>query len=246
MEFRDGKKKSSAGTAGLVATLLAVVWSASCGTTSKGLDGAGGSDAGDDGTTGSCIGFGACTSGGDDGGFGSSGGFASSDSGAVTVAPIDASVTDNHCPGPLSASQQSALAGASSNSATLAWLYPYDATVFPGGLASPILQWSQSGTPDGVYLHLRSKKYDFKGCYAGSSPPELKVDETEWATAYAQSGGGPSDPLTVELSTIRAARSAARSRRAGRSPRAISRASSTTTPTVRSSFRGRWERTARS
>jgi hypothetical protein len=74
--------------------------------------------------------------------------------------------------------------------------------VFPGGLASPILQWSQSGTPDGVYLHLHSKKYDFKGCYAGSSPPELKVDETEWATAYAQSGGGPSDPLSVELSTV--------------------------------------------
>ena len=55
--------------------------------------------------------------------------------------------------------------------------------------------------PSGVYLHLHSKKYDFKGCYAGSAPPQLKVDETEWATAYAQSGGA-SDPLTVELSTM--------------------------------------------
>jgi WD40-like Beta Propeller Repeat len=198
MNFKiDGRGSMSTGL--LVAALLATAVSASCGTTNKSLDNGGGLDAGgDDGTTGNCSGF-ACANGGDDGSFGSSSGGGSD--GAVMVAPIDASVSDNACPGPLSASQQKALAAATANSAMLTWLYPYDATVFPGGLASPILQWSQSGTPSGVYLHLHSKKYDFTGCYAGSNPPQLKIPETEWATAYAQSAGA-GDPLTVELSTI--------------------------------------------
>ena len=94
------------------------------------------------------------------------------------------------------------LQSASANSASLKWLYPYDATIFPGGLASPVLQWSQTGTPDGVYLHhALADLYDYKGCFKGSNPPQLKIPEIEWATAYAQSHG-KADPLTVELRTI--------------------------------------------
>ena len=66
---------------------------------------------------------------------------------------------------------------------------------------SPVLQWSQTGTPDGVYLHLHSQKYDYTGCFKGSNPPQLQIPEVEWATAFAQSGG-KSDPLSVQLSTI--------------------------------------------
>ncbi len=117
------------------------------------------------------------------------------------VAPQNTLVKDTSCPGSLSSANVTSLQGASSNSASLKWLYPYDATIFPGGLASPILQWSQTGTPDGVYVHMHSNKYDYTGCFQGSSPPQLKIPEIEWATAYAQSAG-KGDPLTVELSTI--------------------------------------------
>ena len=82
------------------------------------------------------------------------------------------------------------------------WLYPYDGTVFPGGIGAPVLQWSQGATADGVYVHLLSQKYEFTGCYKGSSPPELPIPEKEWATAFAQSGG-KGDPLAVEITTIK-------------------------------------------
>jgi WD40-like Beta Propeller Repeat len=200
--FRE-KRVHFVANAGLVAMVVAVVWCASCG--SKG--GGGIADNGDDGTGpggskeggAACMTFGCATSSnGDDGGFTSGPG---ADGGAITVQPKNGDVTDTSCPGSLSTANVSALKLANANSASLKWLYPYDQTVFPGGLLSPVLQWSQTGTPDGVYLHLHSQKYDYTGCFKGSNPPQLQIPEVEWATAFAQSGG-KSDPLSVQLSTI--------------------------------------------
>jgi hypothetical protein len=185
-------------------TLVTVVWSASCGGQKGGgsLNNNGGGD--DGGSSGNCQGFscsGSGSSSGDLGSQGDDGGFASSDSGVPVVMSQNGPVNDSACPGPLTAANVTALKSATANSAGMKWLYPYDGTIFPGGLASPVLQWSQSGTPDGVYLHLHSAKYDFVGCFKGSSTLQLKIDEKEWATAYAQSGGA-SDPLTAQFATI--------------------------------------------
>jgi hypothetical protein len=204
MRLFQGIRFGSVASACLVLTLIAAIC-ASCGSKgggalSPGSSSGGGnaSDGGDDATIAQC--FGNCN-----GNSGSSGGGAfapgqGADGGAL-FNPVDADVMTNDCPGPLTAAQSSALQSASSNSATLKWLYPYDKTVFPGGIAGPILQWSQTGTPDGVYLHLHSNKFDFKGCYQGTNPPNLAIDDLTWAQAEAQSGG-KSDPLTVELSTV--------------------------------------------
>ena len=81
------------------------------------------------------------------------------------------------------------------------WLYPYDQTVFPAGILAPTLQWGQSTTPDGVYLHLRSSAFDYRGCFAGANPPQLAVPQQAYDTAFVQSGG-VNDPLTVEVTTI--------------------------------------------
>ncbi len=203
MRFFQSQKKHAAVSAGFIVTLVAVVWCASCGSKSSGFTGddgtgPGGSSGGDGGDM--CFNCNASSGGGagTSSGFGSSGG---GDSGLPTVMGMNGPVSQNSCPGSLSAANVTALKGAKSNSASLKWLYPYDATIFPGGLQPPVLQWSQSGTPDGVYLHLHSQKYDFTGCFKGSNPPQLQIPVLAWATAFAQSGGKP-DPLTVELSTI--------------------------------------------
>jgi len=57
-------------------------------------------------------------------------------------------------------------------------LYPYDQTVFPGGIPAPVLQWSQTGTPDGVYAHFSSQLFDYKICFAGSSPTNFTMAST--------------------------------------------------------------------
>jgi hypothetical protein len=203
MRLLQGMRRGTVASAGLVIVLVAMVC-ASCGSkqASHGLtpgneSGSNASDGGDDATIMQC--FGNCGVGGSltpDGSF-----LTGPDGAPISVAPVDADIVTDECPGTLSASMAKTLQSASANSATLKWLYPYDKTVFPGGIAGPVLQWSQTGTPDGVYLHLHSKKFDFKGCYKGVNPPHLQIDPVTWATAIAQSGG-KSDPLTVQLSTI--------------------------------------------
>jgi WD40-like Beta Propeller Repeat len=200
--FRIEKKRSFA-SAGFVTTLVAVVWCASCGSKRGGLSGDDGTgpDGGlEAGNCFNCSSSSSSSSGGGNGGF-SSGGSGGGDAGLPTVAAQNTLVTHTSCPGPLSAAKVTSLMAMTSNSASLKWLYPYDATIFPGGLASPILQWSQTGTPDGVYVHMHSSLYEYTGCFKGSNPPQLKIPEVEWATAYAQSHG-KGDSLTVELSTI--------------------------------------------
>ena len=72
----------------------------------------------------------------------------------------------------------------------------------PAASPRPVLQWTpQSGGADGVYVHLHSSLFDYKGCFGATSPQQLPVPDTAWTTAWAQSSGA-SDPLTVELTTI--------------------------------------------
>ena len=120
----------------------------------------------------------------------------SSEGGTAPSAPI----AINGCPGTLSASNTSSLQAGGAVPATMKWLYPYDQTVFPGGILAPILQWAQAGSPDGVYVHLHSNRFDYKGCFAGSTPPQLALPQMVWDTAWAQ-GDGINDPLTVEVTT---------------------------------------------
>jgi hypothetical protein len=185
----------------LLTAITAGAW-AGCGSSSSGFPAGaiasqGSPDSGDDSTTTNC--FGDCSNSGSSSRFTGS---SSSDGGPVTPTPVDANIVTSECPGPLTSAMFAALQSASANSAALKWLYPYDGTVFPGGLAGPVLQWSQTGAPDGVYIHLHSDRFDFKGCYKGSGATNLPLDDVTWATAFAQTGG-KTDPLTVELSTIR-------------------------------------------
>ncbi|MGA7120174.1 MAG: hypothetical protein WBY94_08760, partial [Polyangiaceae bacterium] len=111
------------------------------------------------------------------------------------------SVAINDCPGNLSPATVSALQAGGPVPASMKWLYPYEGTVFPGGLPAPTLQWSQTSPPDGAYLHLHSKSFDYAGCFAGGDPPELAIPQTAWDKAWEQ-GTGVNDPLTVEVTTV--------------------------------------------
>jgi hypothetical protein len=198
MRFFQIRQNRSLASSGFVATLVAVVWCASCGSTKGGRSLTGNQDTdagGDDGST--CSGFscsGSSSGGGDDSGF------ASQDSGVIMVGTVNGPVSDTSCPGNgITAANVTALAAGGSNAASLKWLYPYDQTIFPGGLGAPELQWSQTGAPDMIYVHLKSQKYEYTGCFKGPNP-QVVLPELEWATAYAQSGG-QADPLTVQVTT---------------------------------------------
>src|SRR5688572_31770176 len=42
-----------------------------------------------------------------------------------------------------------------------AFLYPYDKTVFPGGILPPLVQWKPApGAVDVLYIHIKSSRFD--------------------------------------------------------------------------------------
>jgi hypothetical protein len=172
------------------ATLTTALVIASCGTSNKSTFSGG--SGGDSGTS----------SGGGDGGpsFGDDGGGPGfGDGGHPTPTMM---VTIDDCPGPVSASMVTALQAGGAVDPAMKWLYPYDKTVFPGGIAGPVLQWTpQSGGAEGVYLHLHSSLFDYKGCFGATTPQQLPVPDKAWTTAWAQSTGA-NDPLSVELTTV--------------------------------------------
>ena len=78
------------------------------------------------------------------------------------------------------------------------WLYPYDKTVFPGGIAGPVLQWTpQSGGAVGRLPASALQPVRLQGLLrAARTPMQLPVPDKAWTTAWAQSTGAD-DPLKV-------------------------------------------------
>ncbi|MFT3926747.1 MAG: hypothetical protein QM778_29650 [Myxococcales bacterium] len=84
------------------------------------------------------------------------------------------------------------------------FIYPYDGTVFPRGLAAPVLMWKSSDTEqaDAVYVHIKSSWFEYSGCMKPDAKGRIALPQEVWEQAGAQSPG-KSDPFSVELSAIR-------------------------------------------
>jgi hypothetical protein len=85
----------------------------------------------------------------------------------------------------------------------MAFLYPYDQTVFPGGILPPLLQWkpAAAGAIDAVYIHISSKFLDYKEVFGPMAAPQIELPQEAWDAAAEQSLGA-GDPTTVELTTM--------------------------------------------
>ncbi len=87
-------------------------------------------------------------------------------------------------------------------SAAVKWLYPYDGTVFPGGLTAPLLMWDDGGVAeDAVYVHMQSASFDYRGCLKPTAPGQLQLPQTAWAIAWASTSGA-GDPFSLELRVL--------------------------------------------
>jgi hypothetical protein len=94
------------------------------------------------------------------------------------------------------------LKGSSGGLGAMAFLYPYDKTVFPGGILAPLLQWNPAPGPiAGIYVHIRSKTFDYKEVFPGTTLARLELPRDAWDAA-AQQSQGATDPTSVELTTI--------------------------------------------
>src|SRR5580704_679305 len=137
---------------GLCTVLLATVAGTSCGgSKGSGFSGTGGSssgangDEGGFGDDGSITCFGQCSVVNVDSSVGASGG---------TPIKMDAGVSIDDCTGSsVGAATVTSLEAGGTLDPAMKWLYPYDQTIFPGGIIAPVLQWTpQSGGADAVYV----------------------------------------------------------------------------------------------
>jgi hypothetical protein len=81
-------------------------------------------------------------------------------------------------------------------------LYPYDQTVWPLGLTSPLVMWTAPQTQDVYRLHYSEQNYSFDGYYIlGALPAQMRLDQSLWdrITASNNSVNAP-DPLTFTVS----------------------------------------------
>ncbi|HEY1695202.1 MAG TPA: hypothetical protein VGG39_23705 [Polyangiaceae bacterium] len=76
-------------------------------------------------------------------------------------------------------------------------LYPYDQTIFPLGLGSPIVMWNAPNANDVYRLHYEEQNYTYDGYFLVAQPAQINADQTSWDRLTASNGG---DPLKAQLS----------------------------------------------
>ncbi|HEY8088082.1 MAG TPA: hypothetical protein VIF09_09555, partial [Polyangiaceae bacterium] len=98
---------------------------------------------------------------------------------AKTVLTVLLQITDN--PGNVPSGTQTALQGGGSADAAFKWLYPYDGTVFPRGLAAPVLQFAGTA-PDAVMVQITFSGLQYTGFYGASNPGQVTLSPALWTT----------------------------------------------------------------
>jgi len=77
--------------------------------------------------------------------------------------------------------------------------YPYDKTVFPLGLASPLVMWAAPNANDVYRIHLEETNFTFDGYYAVAQPAQQAIDQTTWDSLTASNAG---DPLKLQVDRL--------------------------------------------
>jgi len=147
------------------------------------------------------VGGGAVSGGGAGGvsGVGGVGGNAGNGGTGGSLTPVVLNDCGANNPGGISdADAQRLQAGGSVGN--MAWLYPYEGTVFPRGMLAPELMW-RDGPGAKVYVHVSSSLYDYKGCLSVASDGRVQWPQAAWDSAGDQTRG-PNDQFTIELSVL--------------------------------------------
>jgi hypothetical protein len=116
---------------------------------------------------------------------------------ASTVLTVNLQLTDN--PGNVSAGTQMQLQAGGSADSAFKWLYPYDGTVFPRGLAAPVLQFGGTA-PDAVYVQVSFSTLTYQGYYPATNPGQVTFSPQLWTTITESASA--TDSVKVQVTKI--------------------------------------------
>ena len=110
-------------------------------------------------------------------------------------------LTEN--PGMVSTATQTQLQAGGSSDAALAWLYPYDGTVFPRGILSPTMQFAGTA-PSSVWVHISFPEMTYDGYFGASTAPlgggQVTLPAATWTALTAMASA--TDSVKVSLTKI--------------------------------------------
>jgi hypothetical protein len=92
---------------------------------------------------------------------------------ATTQITVEATLVDNAAQ--LSDDDMTLLRHGGTAEADLAWLYPYDGTVFPQGIGAPLMQFS-GAAPTALYVRVNFSSFVFEGFYTPVGPYQQELD----------------------------------------------------------------------
>jgi hypothetical protein len=105
----------------------------------------------------------------------------------------------NDCPGALTATEVMALEATPTADAALKFLYPYDGTVWPRGILSPVLQWGNpTNAGNALRVQIRGKYFNWKTCVRPTAAGQFEMPQDVWDQLNI-SNEGSTDPITVEI-----------------------------------------------
>jgi hypothetical protein len=106
-------------------------------------------------------------------------------------------------PGNVTAGAETALQGGGSADSALAWLYPYDQTVFPRGILSPTLQFGGTA-PSAVWVHVSFPEMTYDGYFGASTAPlgggQVTLPAATWTAIEAMATA--TDSVQVSLTKM--------------------------------------------
>jgi hypothetical protein len=114
---------------------------------------------------------------------------------------IDVDITDN--PGMLSPPDQAALTAGGPADPNFKFLYPFDGTVFPRGLQTPILQFGDgktvAGTANGTYLKMTTSHFSYQQFGLGGTPVQIVIPDPVWNGATLSAGPVTKNTVTAAV-----------------------------------------------
>jgi WD40-like Beta Propeller Repeat len=84
---------------------------------------------------------------------------------------------------------QGTLKGATNPDPTVVWAYPYNGTVFPRGLASPLMQWNNGGADDLYYVHITSASFELESFTKVPPPSRYAFAAGTWDKFVGSTSG---------------------------------------------------------
>jgi hypothetical protein len=117
---------------------------------------------------------------------------------ATTTVTIQVEMSEN--PGGVSVGDQSLLQSGGAADSAFRWLYPYDGTIFPRGLAAPLLQFGGEAA-DALLLEIEFPGFSYQGFFAGADPSRITLPDAVWNAVTKSAGGTTSVEVSVSKLT---------------------------------------------